>query len=154
MIQEVYGNFWDILPEYDGGGILVNWTTGYKGQAIMGGGQALDAALRYPELPEVLGRIIKNNREPCVAILRENPCLFSFPTKFEVWHKSPLPLILESITQLLQLDSSKRWLLPRPGCGLGGLDYEREVKPALIKMLAMMHSPDDAITIVHFANTK
>ncbi len=75
--------------------------------------------------------------------------IFSLPTKNEYWLPSPIVLIERSLKELVSLVDhtykAQNIVLPRPGCGLGGLDWETAVKPLCEKYL------DDRFTVVHNA---
>lgn len=60
---------------------------------------------------------------------------------------SPFDLVRRSCEELLALTNEKGWekvLLTRPGCGLGGLDWVRQVKPMLEEI-----GLDDRFIVVH-----
>lgn len=112
-----------------------------KGQAVMGAGVALQAKLRYPNLPLELGSllVVAGNHVYWFPKYR----LFTFPTKNDYRDKSTLELIAQSARELVQLVEEQKILdtyghgqiyLPRPGCSNGGLDW-KDVCPVLEEIL-------------------
>ena len=72
--------------------------------------------------------------------------IVAMPTKNSVSRSSPLPLVVRSVAELNELAYWHDWtrvVLPRPGCGLGGLLW-RNVKPIVDEL-------DDRFTVVTFA---
>lgn len=103
-------------------------------QAIMGGGAARQAALRYPESPFVLGERLASRTPniPClihVVSLPDQPPteIWALPTKFRIEEQSSLGFIMFGIGYmtgvLLQRKSKTTVVSPRLGCGLGGLNW-------------------------------
>lgn len=139
---EIIGDMWD--TEADARCITTNGFVKTNGECVMGRGNALQAKLRYPKLPKLLGDAIKQfgNR---VHYFREYE-LFSFPTKHNWWEKADINLIKSSyqglISELNYLPNIHRVLLPRPGVESGQLDWEKEVKPILWPL------SDDRIIII------
>lgn len=141
-LHEVCGNIWDYPAA-----IVVIPTNGFvniSGRAVMGAGLALQAANRYPDLPEVLAKCIHVSGNH-VHVIRHN--IVAFPTKEHWRDPSSLGLIeagaLELASLANMLDWRARWsvALPRLGCGLGGLRWAH-VKPILEKYL------DDRFVVV------
>lgn len=134
-MKELVGDLWDFHDK----GQLVCITTNYSlnnlGHLVMGGGCALEAVSRFPELPSKLGRMYKDSDNIPIALFDER--IITFPTKYEVWKDSPLPLIRRSAKYLVELMKlyDKPIYIPRPGCGLGGLDWLSQVKPVLEDIL-------------------
>lgn len=98
-------------------------------QAVCGKGLAKDAADRFPQFPVLLGESIRNQGNK-LAIFSEIK-LIAFPTKYHWKDKADIELIKTSMQQLVEfankLPIEDLILLPRPGCGLGGLEWP-EVK--------------------------
>lgn len=161
-MDEIAGDAWELLPKFDALCILTNGHVRPSGQAVMGKGIAWEAAQRFPELPEVLGDLIRRNGNVVQVLRDSNPCLISFPTKpaekkypcgvvgglswkfkpgdtVPGWAcKSETPTIRWSARVLVPLADDlglKMVLLPRPGCGNGGLKWEEEVRPILAQHL-------------------
>lgn len=152
---EAYGNIWDIIDE-GGWDALVITTNGYvakDGRAVMGRGIAKEAADKFLELPGQLGRLLKIYGNEVNIFSGYAPYdLVTLPVKptfgpngIPGWKaKAQLPLIETSIKQLVYYTDRYGWrdvLLPRPGCGYGGLKWP-DVKPMLSSYL------DDRFTVV------
>lgn len=138
------------------------------GRAAMGGGCAGVCARKYPETairlgkcltnfatnqPFVIGALDKQGKylEPTMKLIkaRRFKCLvFSFPTIDRILDGAKLNLIEQSAMELKVLVDRfelRGVIVPRPGCGIGGLSY-REVKPVLERFF------DDRFTVVSFAH--
>lgn len=137
-MKEIKGNIWDF---YDKGGrvvITTNGTIKINGEAVMGRGVALEAKLRFPQLPQVLGGLIKDwgNRVHRLDQYR----LISFPVKHNYWETASMELIKKSTEQLKIATGFASGLqaeliyLVRPGCGNGRLDW-KDVKLILERYL-------------------
>jgi len=140
---EVEQDLWSV--EADVRCVTTNGTVLSGGNNVMGAGCALEAVLRYPDVSYELGSLIKAHGNH-VYLLR--PDLVSFPTKEDVRNPSTIERVESSIFQLRKLADMYRWskvALPRPGCGLGGLDYDNQVLPLLES-----HLWDDRFIIVDF----
>lgn len=109
-----------------------------NGKAVMGAGIALNVAHRWPNLAFELGDRLK--RSKAVQVFVEER-LVIFPTKHRWKEYADLELIERSFIELDVLDYTLQkhfgvyatFLIPRVGCGLGGLDWETEVKPLALK---------------------
>lgn len=107
----------------------------------MGGGIAKEAARRYPSLPGEYANLIRLFGHHVYLLspfgfgnFSPRPLLM-FPTKNEVWQGSSLGWIGQSLEETVSLANIYGWqtiALPRPGAGLGGLDWHSEVKPFLL----------------------
>jgi hypothetical protein len=76
--------------------------------------------------------------DPFVCNIVKNAKVFAFPTKYDFADPSDLSLIEKSCKQLLFLWRSffrPTVSIPRPGCGLGGLDWDKQVKPIVSEIL-------------------
>ena len=126
---EACGDIW----EYAGEGMIAVTTSGSvtrKGKAVMTRGVAGQAARRFPELPEVLGRLLQSSGNHVHPL---GNGVVSFPVEASAWEWPDLRLIARSAQELRLLADREGWekvLVPRPGCGGGGLDW-REVRPLL-----------------------
>lgn len=141
------------------------WTR--QGLAAMGGGCAGVCAQRWPQTAQRLGKMLKtfgtnvpfvigaldkeaNYLDPNREMIRERKfkCLImSFPTINQLQHGSNLQLIKQSAVILKDYADNfglKGLVTGRPGCGIGGLNWHNEVKPALQEIF------DDRFTIVSF----
>ena len=124
---------WIIIP--------VNSTVKRDGTAVMGKGLALQAANRYPRLPALLGeRIRTENAHVC---LFPEYRVITIPVKAHWSDKASLELIERGIQELTfcGLELHEPIVLPRLGCGSGGLRWE-DVRPILEQYL------DDQYTVV------
>jgi len=145
--------------------ITTNGQYTMQGIAAMGGGCAGICAQRWPETAKRLGKLLKtfgtnipfvigaldnngNYLEPNREMIRNKlfKCLiFSFPTINQLAYGANLELIKQSsaiVKDYANQFELKGIVIPRPGCGIGSLDYYKEVRPELIKIL------DDRFTIV------
>jgi len=133
-MREIRGNIWDYLGE----AVIVittNGTVKKNGEAVMGRGCALEAKQRFPRLPLFLGDrlTLRGNHVHYFSRCLGLPDLVTFPVKHNWWEKADLALIERSCKELLKLAYDFNWekiIVPRPGCGNGGLDW-RDVKPVL-----------------------
>jgi hypothetical protein len=143
---EATGNLWAYLdrPNY---ALLIttNGAITSRGRGVMGRGCAREAALRFRELPLLLGRGIRLNGN-VLQILSYEHRIWSFPVK-HVWSEpADLALIARSTEALRKLATESiqwgdfAWVLPRPGCGNGQLLWE-DVKPIVATL------PDNVMVI-------
>jgi hypothetical protein len=96
----------------------------------MGRGVARQAALRFPELPIQLGALLQTKGNHVHLLARG---IVSFPVEESAWAWPELRLISRSAEELRALADREGWprvVVPRPGCGGGGLDWN-EVRPLL-----------------------
>ena len=144
-MKEIEGDIWDYHKKGHWIVITTNGIVKANGEAVMGKGIALQAKIRYPEIPHVLGRAILG-RGNCLHFWGEKGLLF-FPTKHNWRDKSDLTLIEESTKELVDFfdktvtDYPVPIYLVRPGCSSGGLAW-KDVKPILEKYL------DDRFVVV------
>lgn len=122
---EVKGNLWDYPADYRV--ITTNGTVKKNGACVMGRGCAAEASKRYPKLPFDLGELIKTGGNRLWAF--PEYCLISFPVKHNWWEKADPDLIVTSANSLLGC-CDVDIVMPRPGCGNGGLKWE-DVKPLI-----------------------
>ncbi|TLM65904.1 MAG: ADP-ribose-binding protein [Deltaproteobacteria bacterium] len=128
-MREVSGDLW----EYLGKGVVAITTNGYvtrDGRAVLGHGVARQAGERFPHLASELGEAIRTG-ENHVHPLSNG--LVSFPVEDSPWSLPDLQLIGRSARELRELADRRQWplvVVPRPGCGGGGLSW-RDVKPLL-----------------------
>jgi hypothetical protein len=157
-VQEARGNLWDLALADDVDAVCVT-TNGFvtaRGECVMGGGVAKEAKDRWPDLPQRLGAHLKEhgNRPFRFRVAGLDADLVSFPTKpvlgpaGEPGFKVPADpeLILVSAHHLVTMADKFSWrrvLIPRPGAGLGQLDWD-EVRALLAPVL------DDRFTCVSF----
>lgn len=132
-MREILGNLWDYYGR-EGFVILITTSGTLKGNGngVMGKGCAKEARLKIPGIEKLLGFYLQSfgNR---VAI--NDAGVGFFPTKNNWWEKSDMELIVKSADQLADLTKhpdfkGKTFILPKPGCGSGGLQWA-QVKPLL-----------------------
>lgn len=141
---EVIGDIWD----YHGKGILAITTNGYvskDGRAMPGQGVARQAAERFPQLLRELGEAIRTGGNHVFELAHG---LVSFPVEDSPWSLPDQRLIRRSAGELRELADLKGWpliVVPRPGCGGGGLEW-REVATILKDLF------DDRFHVIHAAS--
>ncbi len=162
-MREVTGNLFDL--EADAICITTNGIVDAGGTNTMGRGCAGEAKHRYPGIQMMIGEaILEHGNHVYILteasargkwILRKSgarvhqlcpSALISFPTK-EHWRNDSIPKLIErSAEELLGLTQAfgfESVLLPRPGCGAGGLSWD-DIFPMLNGIL------DDRFTAVTF----
>ena len=126
---EIYGNIWD----YRGRGVIAITVSGSltrDGRAVLGRGVARQAREYLPGLPERLGALILTGGNH-VHDLGEG--VVSFPVEETAWSLPDPGLISRSCGELRLLADHRGWqriVVPRPGCGGGGLNWH-DVAPLL-----------------------
>lgn len=161
---EAFGDIWDNIDDYDGIVITTNGVIKANGEAVLGRGIALEAVKRYPWLPQQLGSYLRQygntvGRFDLVPNFIRNTTydqsLYTFPVKPVIgpngepgWKaKAQYGIIVQSIVDLIKsidtYDYKKGYkvIMPRPGCGNGGLKWE-DVKPIISPLL------DDRFTVM------
>ena len=139
-MKEAIGNIWDHL----GNAIICITTNGHltkNGEAVLGRGCAQQARKRFPDLPARLGALLSEGGNH-VHILGDG--LVSFPVEESPWSIPDLRLIRRSAEDLRALADREGWtriIVPRPGCGGGGLAWP-DVRPLLADIL------DDRFTVI------
>lgn len=127
---EVIGDIW----EYAGRGVVVITTNGSltrDGRAIFGRGVAKQASLRFSGLAERLGGLLA---EQGSHVFDLGNGIVSFPVEESAWSLPDLRIIARSAEELRLLADRSGWsqiVVPRPGCGGGGLAWD-DVRPLLI----------------------
>ena len=126
---ETIGDIW----EHAADGVIAITTNGSltrDGRAIFGRGVARQAALRYPALADELGRRLAEHGNHVFDLCNR---IVSFPVEETPWSLPDLRIIARSAEELRELADRSGWqriVVPRPGCGGGGLSWQ-EVKPLL-----------------------
>lgn len=130
----ISGDLWD----HHRNGTVVAITTGgllrKDGSCSMPSGCARQAADRFPSLPYTLGEQIKNFG---MHVFDLGNRVVSFPVENSPFENPELRIIEQSCHELVELVNYKQWekvIVPRPGCGRGGLSWN-EVEPILKKCL-------------------
>lgn len=128
-MHELQENIWDHL----GSAIIAITTNGSlarNGWAIPGRGVARQAAERFPDVRRQLGALIARSGNHVYELPYG---LVSFPVEETPWSLPDPRLIRRSAEELRKLADKRGWsriVVPRPGCGGGGLRWE-EVRPLL-----------------------
>jgi hypothetical protein len=144
-MREISGNIWDHL----GMAVIAVTTNGLvtkNGRAVFGRGCAGQAKERFPDLAERLGGLLQRGNH--VYILGDG--LVSFPVEHTPYENPDLRLIERSAEELAELADAEGWervILPRPGCGGGGLAW-KDVKPLLERHL------DDRFLVITCDSTR
>jgi hypothetical protein len=128
-MRETTGNIWDYLGDAVVA-ITTNGTVSRGGDAQLGKGCARQARGFFPDLPQRLGRLIREGGNHAHWL---GDGLVSFPVEETPWENPDPRLIARSARELRELADRHGWravVVPRPGCGGGGLDW-REVRPLL-----------------------
>lgn len=124
--------------EYDGLCILTNGIVKKDGCAVMGAGQAKTALESFNGIDKRLGKKISATGNHVYKLGRTgNGVVFSYPTKEHYDNDADMDLVIQSAKELLLLvneNNLQNVLLPRPGCGLGKLNWT-DVKKELAKIL-------------------
>lgn len=142
MLNEIKCNVWDKLDENSAVCILTNDMI-RNGENIMGGGIAREAADRNPGLKRICAEAIIQHKFSMGFDRISGAELLRFSTKDVVWQPSKLNMIEQCLVKLsdyCKTNPNKAIYLPRPGCGLGGLDWETEVKPLCEKYLSDLNN--------------
>lgn len=130
-MKELKGDLWTSDHEYKI--ITTNGVVRNDGSLVMGKGVALEAALRFPEIPKILGEYVKTFGN--VPMIFNNYKIITFPTKNHWIDKSDIKLIERSAVQIYNLlPRETTAAMTRPGCGNGGLKWD-EVKPRIESIL-------------------
>lgn len=126
---EVTGDIWNYRDKA-AIAITSNGSVTRAGRAIFGNGVARQAVERFPWLAEKLGRLLSSQGNHVHYL----GCgMVSFPVEETPWSQPDLRLIARSAEELRLLADQRGWtmvVVPRPGCGGGGLLW-RDVRPLL-----------------------
>ena len=127
---EKSANLWD-LPSDTYKCITTNGFVKNSGQAVMGRGCALEAKNRFPDMPFLLGGLIRQHGNNVYLL---NNKIFSFPVKHHWAEEADVNLIIKSANQLLAIINAihiSEVYVPRPGCGNGKQKWS-DVKSVLV----------------------
>jgi len=104
----------------------------------MGAGLAKDASQRHPELPKNLAKHIESFQD---RIYVYNPIIcmptkrcWRYPSKMK-WIEQGCRELVDMARILSSVGDDRTILLPEIGCGLGGLNWERQVRPVVDLLL-------------------
>lgn len=143
-MKESKSNIWNSNANYIC--VTTNGVVKRNGALVMGAGIAKQARDGYPGIDMHLGNVVKlHGNIPHMYNMGTNqPIIISLPTKHHWKDKSDLNLIIESIYNITgMIPPNSKVALTRPGCALGGLNWENTVKPAIEPML------NDQFTVYH-----
>ncbi len=139
---ELTGDIW----EFHARGEVIAITTGglvdRKGACAMPRGCAAQARERYPGIDKVLGSLVRLHGNHVHDLGNR---IVSFPVESSPYENPDLHVIRRSCYELLSLVDRCGWqrvIVPRPGCGSGGLDW-REVRKILVRIF------DERFQIIH-----
>lgn len=121
---EINADLWSVPA--DAVVITTNGTIKKNGEAVMGRGCAKEAAQLYPDLPRLLGNRISECGNYVHLFSMDDRNLVSMPVKHGWREPASLTLIRQSLEELVELTNNVRWqrvVMPRPGCGNGGLSW-------------------------------
>lgn len=139
-MQDVRGDLWK-QGQADALVITTNSTLKRNGEIVMGAGCAKEAAEMFPELPRLLGKRWEFNAHSLGVwpdFHHGSAVIVTFPTKNQWWDKSDLSLIAQNALDLEHEATVRKWskvVMPRLGCGYGGLSWYLEVEPMLQEIL-------------------
>lgn len=128
-MKEITGDLWDHL----GRSVVAVTTCGRvdrRGECVMLSGCARQARERFPGLASALGERLRAAGNHVFAL---GHGIVSFPVEEDPFGLPDLRLIDRSCRELVALADRMGWqkiVVPRPGCGGGGLDW-RSVRPLL-----------------------
>jgi hypothetical protein len=147
-MKEIRGNLWAYPADVRV--ITTNGTVKKNGECVMGRGCALEAKNKFKDIAVLLGDWIqhKGNVPVRFKFSTYDFDLCTFPVKHNWYEKADINLITKSAETLMYMHSHPKYqdtiiVLPRPGCGNGGLRWE-DVKPILEPIL------DDRFHVITF----
>ena len=128
-MKVVYGDIWEYPADYIC--LTTNGSIRRDGAAVMGRGVALQSRQRVVGIEHLLGACIKEFGLHTYFI---DERYLAFPVKHHWYERADLLLIQKSAWELNlitgKLHQKSIFVLPRPGCGNGGLSWD-EVRPVL-----------------------
>lgn len=135
MIIKTYGNICDSTAQ-----VIVN-PVNLVG--VMGKGLALEFKQKYPEMYKEYRCLCLNGQLKDMGLhlyKKSTPWILNFLTKFHWRNPSDLELIEQGLIVLAK--NYQEWgihsiIFPKIGCGLGGLDWNRQVKPLIEKYMGL-----------------
>lgn len=113
------GNLWTYPADWRI--ITTNGFVKKNGYAVMGRGVAYQATKRYPDIQIRLGEFL-NAKGNHVGIF-EDIGLITMPVKHNWYEEADLLLIERSCVEMASLPYKQTFVLPKPGCGNGKLDW-------------------------------
>jgi hypothetical protein len=127
---ETLGDIWEHAERADIIVITTNGSLTRDSRAVIGRGVAKQAVLRFPGIAAKLGGLLA---EQGSHVFYLGCGIVSFPVEETAWSQPDLRIIARSAEELRQLADRSGWLrvvVPRPGCGGGGLAW-KDVQPLL-----------------------
>lgn len=132
-MREAFGDIWSMAAASPVPVVCVttNLQVNSAGRAVMGGGIAREARDAFAGLDKEYGRNLANFRSTFYIGAWPNRFglkfhLIMFPTK-DHWRNNSIPALIEKSAQdlvgITDAVGFREVLLPRPGCGLGGLQW-------------------------------
>ncbi len=143
-MQEISGDIWAFHPACIIA-VTTNGSVSQRGRIVIGRGVAAQAAARYPEIVDLIGQQVSLNGNHVHQLPHK---LVTFPVEHSSLELPDLRLIERSAAELARLADQQGWeqiIVPRPGCGGGGLLW-KDVRPLLLPHL------DDRFTIISAVN--
>lgn len=157
-MREIIGELEDHWTHYEAICCTTNSELNRHGGLVMGAGVARWFAHQWPHLSKEWGRRVGEfrGREPLVLVSRSGRdiqpyYLIYFQTKRDWRQLARYRLVRRSMWRLgeaIQLLGIRSVLLPRPGCGRGGLDWEQQVRPRLEQDFEWDRPPFNRITFI------
>jgi len=125
--------------------VTTNGIVRRNGALVMGAGFAKQVRDRFPGIDLYFGKAVGAvGNVPLIYSPGNGRYIISLPTKHDWKDKSDLKLIVESVSHIVSLMQPHDTVaLTRPGCALGGLDWDTQVKPAIEPLL------DNRFTVYH-----
>lgn len=126
---EITGDIWSFL----GCAMICVTTNGSvtkDGRAVLGRGCARQAGEQFPDLASRLGSLLQRSGNHVHAL---GNGLVSFPVEETAWSLPDPHIVQRSARELRELTDYEQWsrvVVPRPGCGFGGLEWSA-VRPLL-----------------------
>lgn len=127
---ETIGDIWEHADLGCVVAVTTNGSLTRDGRAVVGRGVARQALARFPLIAEKLGRMLAERGSHVFDL---GNCIVSFPVEETAWSLPDLRIIARSAQELRQLADRSGWqqiVVPRPGCGGGGLAW-KDVRPLL-----------------------
>jgi len=127
---EAVGDIWEYAEQGYTVAVTTNGSLTRDQRAIFGRGVARQAALRFPGLAEKLGSLLLERGNHVFDL----GCgIVSYPVEETPWSLPDVRIIARSAEELRILTDRSEWsriIVPRPGCGGGGLAW-KDVRPLL-----------------------
>ena len=137
-MRSIHGDLFTCPSEGDAICVTTNGIVKQDGCAVMGAGIAKAFAIRFPDLPLLLGEKLTQQGNHAYLLKYVNSyAILSFPTKNDWRNDSDLQLILQSCCELIAIADEAHLhniYLPVPGCNNGHLNPD-EVIPAIKEVL-------------------